>query len=109
MPKSDKDTATHTIRGVVALFLNERGQVIAEAVDFDNQGFGGFGLKRSQEIRANNRLSRAVVAAYCSPDFERAVSSYQADDIVRTLVDTHKCSVRRIYVGHELTGEETYG
>lgn len=55
--------------GVVAIYTDKDGRVIASVSDFDRSGYGGCSLEEAQGIRAKRALSRAVANAYCSPVF----------------------------------------
>lgn len=95
------NTKTPKIQGVVKVFLNERGQVIAHAADFDRGGYGGFTLQQSQAHRVDERLGRAVIDAYSSPDLSRALSRFNVGDMMRTLVNQYGCKVHEINIGHD--------
>lgn len=94
------DAAAPLLCGVIHVFLNEHGEPIAHAADFDRAGYGGFSLAESQRIRVKDRLARAVVNAYASPDLTRGMELYDCEALVRKLVNAHGCRIVKIIVGH---------
>lgn len=91
-------------KGVVAVFIDETGHVIASASDFKTDRPGGFSVQEAQSARARSALTWAVMNAYASPRLVRGLHSYQAEETIRRLVNDHGCQVAVISVGH---GEET--
>ena len=90
----------HKVRGVIGIFSDEDGHVIAHAADFALSGYGGFTLQRAQEIRVEERLATAICEAYASPRLVRAVPPHARHDIMRVLQRDHKCTVTMISIGH---------
>lgn len=92
-------------KGLVAIFSDENGNVIASATDFGTARPGGFKLIEAQRHRVNIGLAYKVVDAYASPMLHRAMGEYEREQIVRNLVHQHKCKVQIVPVGY--TDEET--
>jgi hypothetical protein len=88
-------------KGVIAIFTDERGRVIATADDFAPDKPGGYSLKDAQKYRAERRLPTKVVAAYASPGLGRGITEYYAGLIIQELTSNHGCKVTFIYVGHD--------
>ena len=86
-------------RGVVAVFTDKLGRVVASVSDFESSGYGGFTLRQAQEMRAERQLAYAVVRAYCSEMILEGFETYDCEQILRRLV--HKgARVTLIPVGH---------
>ena len=83
--------------GIVAIYTDKGGRVIASASDFELSAPGGFTLAEGQEHRANICLCRAVIDAYCSSVIGAALDSYDCERIVHKLGGT----VTVIPVGHK--------
>jgi len=90
-------------RGVVLVFIDERGRAIAHAADFEPQAPGGFTLVEGQRHRAKVELAFAVCNAYASPNLVRGLERYDCERIVDRLVCRHGCRVHEVVVGHEVT------
>ncbi len=88
------------VQGVVAIFTDENGHVIASVNDFDRSGYGGCKLVEAQRMRAERMLAYAVVNAYCSPRLVRAIEDYQAQHIVRRLITDHGCKRTIVEIGY---------
>lgn len=88
-------------QGVIAMFIDERGHVVATVNDFDGGGAAGFSRKDNQRVRATSGLGLAVARKYCSPAFVRGISNYEADNIVRTLTSEHGCRIHIETIGYE--------
>lgn len=88
-------------QGVVMIFIDEHGQPICEATDFDRSGYGGFKLKEAQRMRCKAELARQVVRTYASSQLSRAVEQHQCEQIMRDLQSRFKCKVKVVFVGHD--------
>ncbi len=77
MKKEKQDTraddSQQAVRGVVLVFIDEHGNAIAHAADFESQRPGGFTLDEAQRLRAKRQLALNVCNAYASPMLVRAV------------------------------------
>lgn len=89
-----------TPKGVIAIFTDEEGRVIATSADFNADRPGGFKMIEAQRSRATRGLAWKVVEAYASPNLTRAISEYEREQIVRTLQNQHKCKVTISPVGY---------
>jgi hypothetical protein len=86
--------------GVVLVFIDERGNAIAHAGDFEPQSPGGFDLIDGQRRRAKVALAHAVCNAYASPMLVRGLESCDCERIVDRLCRQHGCKVHEVVVGH---------
>lgn len=84
--------------GVVGLLIGPNGHVWAEATDFSGSGYGGFNLKRSQEIRVEAALARAFVRNACSDVVVAALDGYDCQQIVSKLKGF---KTKLVAVGHD--------
>lgn len=91
---------TATPKGVVGVFTDKEGRVIASVSDFDMSGYGGFSLLEAQKLRVRKDLSREVIRKYCSWAITEAIEPYDCEQIVRRLVEKG-ARVTVIPVGHE--------
>lgn len=87
-------------KGLVAVFTDEAGHVIATATDFDTSRPGGFKQIEAQRSRIGRSLAWKVIDAYSSPNLTRAIDEYQREQIIRNLTTAHKCNVKIIPVGY---------
>jgi hypothetical protein len=83
-------------QGIIAIMTNATGDVIATAVDFERQGYGGFKLWEAQKQRAGQQVRWATVRAYCSPVVANAITSY-----ISTQIADELCHKGR--GGHQIT------
>ena len=88
------------MQGVVAIFICKLGHVIATEAVFEDGSFGGFSKKKSQEIKAKNRLIAKVVKAYCSPNLTDNISEYTYEQIFKDLINNGGKVIYE-YVGYE--------
>lgn len=87
-------------KGVIAVFTDERGNVIASQADFAPDRPGGFTMIEAQRRRAEDLLASKVVYAYASPALGRAIDPYTAQQIVRKLTSNHGCKMKTIPIGY---------
>lgn len=87
-------------QGVVAVFV-VGDRVVASTSDFSEDRFSGFDTKSSQDLRARQSLSRAILNVYCSPVVADNLSVYQCAQVVHQLPG----EVVIINVGYESEGE----
>jgi hypothetical protein len=87
--------------GVVLVFIDERGNAIAHAGDFEPQAPGGFTLHEGQRRRARRALALAVCNAYASPMLVRGMETYDWERVIDRLCRVHGCTVHEIAIGHE--------
>lgn len=78
-------TAQQTAVGVLAIFTDPEGDVVASVSDFDRSGYGGFTLEEAQKLRATRALNDAVIRAYCSERILTCITDGGADQIVRAM------------------------
>lgn len=74
-----------TPKGVVAIYTDPDGHVIASATDFNKTGMGGCTLQETQSYRAKAALAGNVVRAYCSTALTDALSNYLCQQILEAL------------------------
>lgn len=84
-------------KGVVAIFVSPDGRVVASGTDFDVDRPGGYKLQDAQRVRAERRLARAVVDAYCSSTVTEALSEYDREQMMRKLPG----KIAFVYIGQE--------
>lgn len=85
--------------GVVLMFIDERGNVIAHAGDFEPQAPGGFTLCEGQRWRAKRALVMAVCNAYASSQLVRGLDAADCERIVERLCRSHGCRVHEVLIG----------
>ena len=86
--------------GVVGVLIDPTGYVWAEATDFSKSGYGGFTLKRAQEIRVSDALARNFIRSACADAILKAMDNYDCKKIVQNLTREHGWKERLISVGH---------
>lgn len=86
--------------GVVGIFIDPDGRVIATATDFYKGYLGGFTLREAQTMRVKKALALEVANAFCSPVFVEAMSEY---DIERVMQNMQKNGHKAVFLG---IGEE---
>lgn len=91
-------------KGLVAVFTDEAGNVIATATDFAPDCLGGFKMIEAQRYRVKVSLAWKVIEAYASPKLTRAISEYHREQIYNDLQVRHGCKVTFVAIGY--TGEE---
>lgn len=96
--------ASKGVPGVVLVFIDEDGNAIAHAADFNSTGYGGFTLQEAQRIRTKRKLAINVCNAYSSPQFTRGIQDYDAEQIMQRLIDKHGCHVHEINI-HATEGQ----
>lgn len=87
--------------GVVALFINKAGQVLANVSDFNTSGYGGFSLRQSQEMRVKRSLAYEVLNKLSSPLICEAVDHYDAEKIMNNMCSRCGCRLEIIAIGTE--------
>lgn len=90
-----------TVTGVVQIFVNEEGYVIAHAADFNSSAYGGFTLIESQRLRVRDALALNVVNAYSSPGLVRGFDEGDARRVIARLVEKCGCRIHEVVVGGE--------
>ncbi len=91
---------SHVPRGIVLVFIDERGRAVAHAADFEPQAPGGFKLIEGQRHRARRLLASAVCEAYANPNLVRGIEAYDRERIIDQLCRVHGCRVHEISIGH---------
>jgi hypothetical protein len=89
-------------RGVVLVFIDDRGHAIAHAADFEPQTPAGFDLVEGQRHRAKAALAAAVCNAYASPNLVRGLERYDCERVIDRLCRVYGCRVHEVLVGHEV-------
>ena len=92
--------------GVVLVFIDERGNAIAHAADFEPQSPAGFTLHEGQRWRARRQLAHAVCNAYASPMLVRGMDSSDCERVVDRLCRVHGCKVHEIELSQETPNGE---
>jgi hypothetical protein len=92
--------------GVVLVFIDERGNAIAHAADFEPQTPGGYTLLEGQRRRAMSALSFAVCNAYASPMLVRGFDAYDCERVIERLRNQHGCKVHEVTIGHKAGAEK---
>lgn len=100
MPTAD-ELALQPPRGVVALFLDKEGRVLASVTDFSTGGYGGFSLQEAQKLRAKRSLAHEAMRALSSPLICEAIETYDAEKIMGAMCSRCGCRVETVAVGHE--------
>lgn len=88
------------VNGVVALFIDKEGRVLANVSDFNSSGYGGFTLQQAQEIRAKSSLAHEMLEKLSSPLICAAVDTYDAKKIMDNMCSRCGCRVEIVSVGH---------
>lgn len=102
MTKASHIDAASAPIGMVGLWIDPQGRVIANAADFHRDRPGGYRVQEAQEYRVRKALYRRMVDAYCSSVIADAVDEYAVDVIARNLLDKgHK--VVFVPIGEEPT------
>lgn len=86
--------------GVVVIYTDKTGDVIATAADFIRQSVGGYSLLEGQTYRAVRALGWNVVRAYCSGEMADALGEYEVDCIMKRLRERGG-KVTIVPVGHK--------
>lgn len=86
-------TADTTPQGVLAIWTDPEGRVIATHADFERSAPGGFDLHDAQRMRATDAVRPGVVQAYCSPIVAKALRTHTVYSIIDDL----------LRAGHRLT------
>jgi hypothetical protein len=86
--------------GVVAIFIDKEGDVVASVSDFKQDGYGGFSLFEAQKIRVERKIATAVMGAYCSAVILDALDDEDCRRIVRRLVQKG-ARISIVPIGHD--------
>jgi hypothetical protein len=73
-------------KGLVGIYTDADGRVIASVSDFDDSGYGGFSLQEAQRFRCKTKLARAVMQAYCSDRVLAVFETYDCEQILNKMV-----------------------
>jgi hypothetical protein len=90
-----------TPNGVVALFVGKDGRVLANAGDFDLQGYGGLSLQEAQIMRAKRTLANEVMRSLSHPLICSAIDAYDAQKIMDSMCSRCGCRVEIVSMGHD--------
>lgn len=86
--------------GVIAIWIDPQGSVMATCADFNKSGYGGFKLWEAQRMRAIKFVQGAAINAYCSPVLTDCLSEYLREQIAQEMQrNGHKIVLRA--VGYE--------
>lgn len=90
-------------KGIIAIWTDPEGNVIATEADFDRSGYGGCKLWEAQRMRVNRAIAWSAVRAYCSPAVTDALTSYLLEQIAREMRNKgHKVTLREIGWGADV-------
>lgn len=78
--------STKPPRGIVGIFTDKLGRVVATVAEFGTDCYGRCSLRESQTYRAKHMLNLEVVRGYCSEMIHEAFENYDCDKIVQRLV-----------------------
>lgn len=93
-------------KGVIGIWTDPEGRVIATAADFDRSGYGGFKTWEAQRLRARDAVHREVVRAYCSPAVTDCLSSYLLKSIAEEMLRKgHRITMRSVGYDEETQRE----
>lgn len=81
----ENPTVTKLPVGMVAVYTNPQGVVMASVSDFTRGGYGGFTLPQSQKIRVQSLLAVAVAKAYCGEPIMEALRTADCTRVVQLL------------------------
>ena len=85
------------LKGVVAIWTDPEGRVIAAESDFENSAYSGFSLGKSQSMRARNAVQRDAVRKYCSPVLTDCLDGHSFDRIAELMrIKGHKITLRAV-------------
>ena len=73
-------------KGVVGIYTDADGRVIASVSDFEDSGYGGFSLQEAQRFRCKTKLAHAVMQAYCSDRVLAVFDNYYCEQLLNKLV-----------------------
>ena len=91
-------------KGVIAIWTDPEGRVIATESDFELSGYGGFKIWEAQRMRARNSVYREAVRAYCSPAVSKVLSSYLLEGIANEMMKSgHRITLRAIGYDDEVS------
>jgi len=84
----------NTPKGIIGIFTNPKGDVIATATIFDPIP------QWQQESLARMRLAVEVARAYCAPDYARAISTHTSEAIMNDMQRTKGFTITMVPVGY---------
>lgn len=85
------------IKGVVAIWTDAEGRVIAAESNFDTSCYSGFTLPKSQSMRARSAVQREVIRQYCSPAMYDCLDGHTVDRIAELMMcKDHKITLRAV-------------
>ena len=99
-------TDPNTPTGIVMICTDKEGREVATATDFQQSGYGGFSLQRSQEIRCQRTLVRAIIDSYASPIIAQCMMNWHQDELVKKMVDEHGYRITIICLPDDLRDAE---
>lgn len=89
------------ICGVVAILIDDDGDVAASVSDFETAHPGGYRLKDAQEARCKNAIAWKLVQTFCSARVVEGFEMYDAQRLLERLLHRKKWKLKFEYVGHE--------
>lgn len=99
-----RQVTTKPPRGIVGIFTDKLGRVVATVAEFETGGYGGCSLRESQTYRAKHMLNLEVMRGYCSEMIHEALENHDCDKIVQRLVKGG-ATVTFVPVGYDGEGE----
>jgi hypothetical protein len=88
------------IKGVIGVFTNPNGEVIASAPVFDRTQPGGFTLLEAQRCGAKRLLAYEIAKAYCSSVYVDSMSEWFMESAMNAMLNKG-FKAKYIVVGHE--------
>lgn len=84
-------------KGVIAIWTDPHGSVMATKADFNRSGYGGFKLWEAQRLRARKFVQWDAVKAYCSPVVTDCLTEYLIEEIAQEMQRKgHKVTIRAL-------------
>ena len=77
---------TDNIEGVIAIVIDERGDVVGTGANFERSGYGGFELWEAQLRRAKNAARRNFAVRYMSTIVANVLDDHDIEGIVDSLI-----------------------
>lgn len=96
---SQNDTTAKPHPGVVGIFTDKLGRVVATVSDFNRDAPGGCSLREGQTWRCQRLLALEVVRAYCSQMILEGIEAYDCERILSRLCEKG-ATTTYIPIGH---------
>jgi hypothetical protein len=96
---------TPTPPGVVAILTRPDGNPPVVAAHFDRSGPGGFTLMEAQQHYVREAVARKLLDEFVGWPIRKAISQYDATQIMDELIRTHGWKLHYEYIGHTVKAE----